>query len=229
MEVFFFSTNSQQTIQKCLNNNLFIDQKPVKKTFADKSVDCDIKVEEAEEIDPSDEDLFEENTLISCSDDQTIRIWDLENDTCVKTLKERGPIDRIYEAGGKLISISNERFLKIWDLKTGDLLKSFKAFDDIGQFIFLSDDKFVISVDRDIFVWSLKDNSYCMLRDLHNSEITCLEELSENILITGSNDNIIKVWKLDVKNRNPKNKYKCIKSYGHSSRINSLLIINKSD
>ena len=110
---------------------------------------------------------------------------------CIKTLTERGPIDRMQATENRLITISNERFLKIWDLKTYNLLKSFKAYNDIDEFIILSDEKFVISVDRDIYVWNLTHNNYKMLKDIHMSYITCLEELSENILITGANDNII--------------------------------------
>jgi hypothetical protein len=251
-------SNQPTTNQKCIDKNLSNNQKLAQKKFADKCVDCNL-IEEEEEVEEEEEeeknedfggkiiniikkivnyvdetkpkqhdeneengeDIFKNNILVSCSDDKTIRIWDLDYDFCAKTLKEKGPIESIYGTDTRLITISSKRYLKIWDLKTYNLLKSFKANDDIAQFLFLSDDKFVIAIGKDIYVWNLDENTYYILKDLHKSKITCIEELSENILITGANDNRIKVWNLE--------KAECIKSFGHSSKINNLLILNKID
>jgi WD40 repeat protein len=64
--------------------------------------------------------------LVSCSADETIRLWDLTTGNCVKTL--HGHKDNVYtiklNTYGQLISGSHDKTVKIWDLDRGECLKT---------------------------------------------------------------------------------------------------------
>jgi WD40 repeat protein len=56
------------------------------------------------------------NYIASASFDHTIKIWDLDNSQCVKTLDKHtsSVINVIYHSNGYLISCSNDRTIKTW-------------------------------------------------------------------------------------------------------------------
>jgi len=88
--------------------------------------------------------LINEDTLASCSEDETIMIWDLTQQTCVRVIEDIGSAatsivllegnilacgsesdehtDLIWclteYAPGKLISGSRDKTIKIWDIET---------------------------------------------------------------------------------------------------------------
>ena len=65
---------------------------------------------------------LESGELVSCSWDNTIKMWDLSEGTCIRALV--GHIDwvrsiRINMQNNTLMSCSEDKTIKTWDLKTG--------------------------------------------------------------------------------------------------------------
>ena len=79
-------------------------------------------------------DLTTKIYLISCSLDYTIKIWDLENYECVKTLHGHVDgvkcIELISFKESNLISGSLDKSLKMWDLNLGVCTKTFNFHSD---------------------------------------------------------------------------------------------------
>ena len=70
--------------------------------------------------------LVYENKLISCSNDKTIKIWDLNSYQCLQTLEgHTGCVKNILVYQNKLISCSYDKTIKIWDLNCYQCLKTY--------------------------------------------------------------------------------------------------------
>ncbi len=68
---------------------------------------------------------FDNKTLFSSSDGQTIKIWDISNGKCLKSL--HGHTSRINSLAifndTILVSGSSDRTIRLWDTRTGECLK----------------------------------------------------------------------------------------------------------
>ena len=75
--------------------------------------------------------------LASCSGDNTIKIWNVKNGICIRTLV--GHLDKIKSLqvcrNGSLISCSEDGTIKEWDLNSGECIKTIEA--SIKDFIVL--------------------------------------------------------------------------------------------
>ena len=72
---------------------------------------------------------LESGELISCSRDKTIKIWDLNEGSCIITLF--GHTDeiksiRIDNQTNILASCSEDKTIKIWNLKSGECVKTIR-------------------------------------------------------------------------------------------------------
>lgn len=70
--------------------------------------------------------LLPKNRLASGSKDKTIRVWDLQAGTCLRTLKgHASPVEQLVLApNGKLVSLSTDCELRVWDVDAGVCVRS---------------------------------------------------------------------------------------------------------
>ena len=83
------------------------------------------------------------NLLISCSNDKTIRVWDLndENKPCLRVMESKYDFQnqcitciKYNKATGRLLSCSWDEVFKVWDIETGDCVQSLKTQSPICSF-----------------------------------------------------------------------------------------------
>ena len=70
---------------------------------------------------------LESGELISCSDDQTIKIWDLTESSCANTLGGHSGVVRsirVNSQNNNLVSCSSDGTIKTWDSKTGECINT---------------------------------------------------------------------------------------------------------
>jgi len=202
--------------------------------------------------------------LASGSYDNTIRIWDIDNNREEKLLKERGKVFCLLEfEEDKLLcgcdnsinlwdinadddnfqfsftghglwvnslvklnkdyfaSASNDSKIKIWDYNNRKCLNTLRGHTDCILFLILlkKNNNYLCSgsVDLTIRIWDWENISCLHVLRGHKNWVKCICELSNGIILSGSDDYTIKLWK----------DYYNIKTLeGHSNSIRALCQIN---
>lgn len=143
----------------------------------------------------------DENTLITCSEDQTIRIWDLQTGNVAQTLSGHKSGVRSIQIsfdGHTLISGSADGILKFWQLPTGKLLRDRKAHDATIWSIAIhpNGQQFATaSADGTVKIWELATgNLIHTLRGHNNWVFTAIYHPNGSSLITAGREGHIKIW-----------------------------------
>ncbi|MDJ0599433.1 MAG: NB-ARC domain-containing protein [Crocosphaera sp.] len=154
---------------------------------------------------------FNPNTkiLVSGSDDNTIRFWDVETGQCLKTESEHK--NRVwsvaFSSDGKILaSGSDDRSVKIWD---SDQMKCLYTWQGRGRrllsFAFHPcDSNQIVSGGEDgiVRVWNIEtetEDTKLKLKDKHTGRVWSVAFSSDGkILATGSDDCTIKLWDLNT-------------------------------
>jgi len=168
-------------------------------------------------------------TLVSGSDDKTIKIWNLNNKKEIRTLK--GHLDIVYSVaispdGQILVSGSKDKTIKIWNLQTGQLINTLDGHKDFVNSVAISPDGQTIasgSYDHTIKLWNLKTLQLIRTFEGHSAEVLSVAISPDNqTLISGSKDKSIKMWNL-----NTGQEIRTIQ--GHSGDVNAIAINTRGD
>ncbi|MDJ0734727.1 MAG: TIR domain-containing protein [Nostocaceae cyanobacterium] len=144
-------------------------------------------------------------TIASASDDNTIKLWNLQEGKELKTL--RGHKDVVssvaFTPDGKTIaSASNDKTIKLWNLQ-GQLLKTLKGHTDVVSSVaFTPDGKTIASVSNDntIKFWNLQEGKeFKTLKGKENYVNSVAFSPDGKIIAAASDDNTIKLWNLQGK------------------------------
>jgi len=99
--------------------------------------------------------LSEDKTaLISCSGDKTIKIWNLSNYTCIKTLEGHSRYVRniLLFRPGILCSVSDDSLIKFWDIESGKCIHTLHEHKDYTYQAVISNNGELVSVGYDNIV-----------------------------------------------------------------------------
>ncbi len=142
-------------------------------------------------------------TLVSCSEDESVRIWNLEtgeknaiifsHDTVVYAVAF-SPDNRVFASAGK------DRIIKVWDANSRKLLQSISGHQDAIRAIAISPDgKYLVSGswDKTVKVWQLNTGKLITTFIGHeNRVVTIAIARDSDTVFSGSTDNTIKVWSI---------------------------------
>ena len=148
----------------------------------------------------------DDNTIISCSDDATIRAWSLDSyeADCSYTLSEHE--DKIndillldFSNNYTLISVSDDKTLRIWNLETKECDNAMKTQDIQTCLGRLRDGKFMVGgEDGAVTVFNCEDFTPILFFNAHTEPVEFLYESPfTGDIITGSQDNLVKIFKPD--------------------------------
>lgn len=103
--------------------------------------------------------------IATCSQDRTIKLWNLETGDCLKTLSgHRGAVATVTFSicGQYLISGSYDRTIKIWKIDTGECVKNLLGHENSIMSLVVTDSKVISgSWDETIEVWEI-DTAECL-------------------------------------------------------------------
>ncbi|CAE6340977.1 unnamed protein product [Rhizoctonia solani] len=148
--------------------------------------------------------------IISCSDDKTIRIWDVQPKTRTHGRKSPrelpvGPV-AFLRNHTQFISSSSSSLLRLWDMHTGMTVpREFEAYTEVGIFhsITVSPQDTLVAVganDLTVRVWiALNGKLVCQPLKGHKGLVRCLDFSPDDTqLCSGSDDATIAVWNIDT-------------------------------
>jgi WD40 repeat protein len=161
------------------------------------------------------------NKLISASNDETIKIWDLQSGECLKTLNEHSVSRVLIYKNNKFISGSYNNKIKMWDLESFKCIETLNNNSAVFSLLLLSD-KILASglFDGTINIWNLNEKKIVKSIKAHETWIRCLIKSKDSSkLISGSGDSKIKIW--------DSNNFELLKELtGHFSYISCLKMLN---
>ena len=156
--------------------------------------------------------------LCSRSLDETIRIWNVRTDECMRTLEGyAGRVHDFFVANGLLFSGSFGGTIKIWDLRSGECKRIFEG--HAGEVTSLTvADHLLFSgfADGTIKIWNYQTGVCLRTLDAHTIEVNSLS-FSDGMLFSRSADSTIKVWEL--------RSGECLLIFaGHESPVSALFV-----
>jgi len=140
------------------------------------------------------------NGLIATgSYDNTIKIWDINSQQCLKTINETGNVLCLLEfVPGRILSGTDENVIHLWDINNS-YNQSLCTFE--GHLLWVNclvkcDENYFASGsnDSDIRIWSYQDRECINVLKGHNNCILSLILLRDEKLCSGSADLSIKIW-----------------------------------
>lgn len=152
-----------------------------------------------------------EKKLISCSSDNTLKIWNLDTGECLNTLEGHTNAVNSLEliSDEKIISCSDDKTIRIWDVKECKLLTTLN--DEYPIFsLCLSPCKNILYTSRgngsgpengSISIWDISNKKKTKSFKAHEYVVTCIEFIENEKLknlITSSDDYKIKLWNVDT-------------------------------
>ncbi len=167
-------------------------------------------------------------TLASVSDDQTIRLWDVNTGQILRTIS--GHSSGVWSVafcpqGMTLASGSDDQTVKLWDVSTGQCLKTLHEHTDWVWSVTFSPDGRIIasgSVDRTVRLWNVDTGQCLTILPEHPSPVSSVTFSADgHTLAIGSDDGTVRLW--DVSSR------QCVKILrGHTDWVQSVAFSHPS-
>ncbi|MEG4123042.1 AAA-like domain-containing protein, partial [Microcoleus sp. Pol14D5] len=161
-------------------------------------------------------------TLASASDDNTIKLWNLQTQTEIKTLT--GHSNEVYSVvfspdGKTLASASKDKTIKLWNLQTQTEIKTLTGHSNAVYSVAFSPDGLTLasaSSDKTIKLWNLQTQTEIKTLTGHSNEVYSVAISPDGLtLASASSDKTIKLWNLQTQTE--------IKTLtGHSSAVYSV-------
>ncbi|WP_414589979.1 NB-ARC domain-containing protein [Scytonema sp. PCC 10023] len=140
--------------------------------------------------------------LISGSDDQTIKLWDINNGQCQQTLFTNIWTTTLICRHQMLVSGSADQIVKLWDINNGQCLRTLQGHKGWIWSVVLSPEGQTLATcgaDRNIKLWNV-DTGECLKTLQGHEDIVCSVVFTHNgqTLISGSSDRTVRVWNLQT-------------------------------
>jgi WD40 repeat protein len=140
--------------------------------------------------------------LASSSDDQIIRLWDIQNNLCSKSLiGHKGRIFSLaYSSDGQLLfSGSSDRTAKLWDIQTGQCLETFCGHTSWVWSVVLSSCNHILataSEDTTVRLWNIHGQCLKVLQAHQGGVYAVAFSPDAKTLVSGGLDCTLRIWNI---------------------------------
>ncbi|KAI9323876.1 WD40-repeat-containing domain protein [Dichotomocladium elegans] len=138
---------------------------------------------------------FDQNMLVTGSQDRKIKIWDLKTYQCIGTLKgHQGSVFCLKYKDNILVSGSSDSTVVVWDINHLRPIKQLKGHTN-GVTAVCFDDQHIISASKDktIRIWDFATGQLVRIITGHDGPVNSIE-LEGDRLVSGSGDSTLRMW-----------------------------------
>jgi len=162
--------------------------------------------------------------IVSGSDDETVKIWDMENGNLITSLKEdNGRVNSVFVSSDnrRIVSGCSDHTVRLWDIESGRLIMKLNGHTGGVLSVFVSPDNQRIvsgSSDHTVKLWDLE--SGCLISTLngHKGGVNSVFVSPDNkCIVSCSDDKAVKLW--DLANGTPIKTLNC-----HKDKIWSICV-----
>ena len=147
--------------------------------------------------------LLSGNILASGSDDKTIKIWDILNRKCIKTLSNNYKrIDSLLAYKDNILIAGTYNIIRILNVDTKEEILNLIGHEKTICSIIKINENLIASSSYDnlIKIWNIK-NQICEFNLFgHDNPVYCILLLKDGRLASGSGNKSIKIWNLSKRN-----------------------------
>ncbi|KAG7162175.1 F-box/WD repeat-containing protein 7-like 1 [Homarus americanus] len=159
---------------------------------------------------------FSGNTIVSGSDDNTLKVWNATSGKCMRTLTgHTGGVWSSQMSGNLIVSGSTDRMLRVWNAETGECRHTLYGHTSTVRCLHLHGNK-VVSGSRDatLRVWDVDSGACEHVLVGHVAAVRCVQ-YNGRLVVSGAYDYMVKVWNAD--------REECLHTLqGHTNRVYSL-------
>ena len=141
--------------------------------------------------------LYDENTLVSASEDGSIKFWNLESLKLIKTIPvHKESVNKVLKLSKDIfITGSSDKSIKLWNVETDELLMTLLGHDDYVRDLEIISEDLIASGGEDgtIKIWNLK-NKKCITTLKHQNYVKSIMKLPDGKIACGSYDSNIWIW-----------------------------------
>ena len=159
------------------------------------------------------------NRIVSGSDDNTVRIWDIHSGRLVRTLVGHSyGVRSVTIAEDKIVSGAayRDNTVKVWDVNTGRLIRTLRGHSyDVNSFAIVGNRVISGSGDNTIMVWDLNSGRHIRTLTGHSGDVYSVVVAHDNIISRSYQE--IKMWDINTGH--------LLRTFaGHSSAIRSITV-----
>ena len=142
-------------------------------------------------------------TVVSASDDHTLKLWDLPSGKEIRTFTGHQNIVwgcAVSPDGKNVVSASEDQTLKLWDLQNGKEIRTFSGHKGpVMDCVVSPDGKTVVSAseDKTLKLWDLESGKEIRAFTGHTDSVKgCAFSPDGKTMVSASNDDTLKLWDL---------------------------------
>jgi WD40 repeat protein len=142
---------------------------------------------------------FDDEKIVSGSRDDTIKVWDIQRQVCVRTyFGHRASVLCLQFDDQRIISGGSDTNIIVWQLVTGRILQTLKGHRE-SVLSLRFDDRYVVSCSKDksIRVWRLDTGECIRTMCGHMAAVNAVQFLGD-IVVSASGDRTIKMWSIET-------------------------------
>jgi len=156
---------------------------------------------------------FDDHKIVSGSRDNTIKIWDLTSERCLRTYSgHNASVLCLQYDEGRIVSGSSDTSIIVWDLESGKVLQRLTGHaDSVLSLRFENDTVVSCSKDRTVKIWQISTGE--MVRTLvgHRAAVNAVQFSPEGsssspapfvgsprVVVSASGDKTIKIWSFET-------------------------------
>jgi|GEM_PF-1779656 len=167
---------------------------------------------------------IDEKRLASASDDKTIKLWNIQDGSCIRTMEGHSDVvtSVVTIDEKRLASASKDKTIKLWNIQDGSCVSTMEGHSDVVTSVAAINEKRLASAsdDNTIKLWNIQDGSCISTLEEQGNWIPSVVTIDEKRLASGSDDNTIKLW--DIQDGS------CIRIMGgHSNWVTSVATIDE--